>query len=1081
MATEMTTTTTVDSAVRGSLVWRCIGPHRGGRVVAVTGHAADPMTYWFGACAGGVWKTTDGGTNWENCSDGYLNVSAVGAIQVAPSDPNVLYIGTGETAVRGNVSHGDGVYKSTDGGASWRNVGLAETRHIGRIRIHPTDPNTVWVAALGHPFGPNEERGIYKTTDGGATWRKVLYRSADAGAIDLSIDPHNPRILYASLWEMRRNFWSLTSGGEGSGLFKSTDGGETWAEITRNPGLPTGIIGKIGVAVSPAQSGRVWALVESEDGAVFRSDDGGATWQRQSEQGPLRWRAWYYMHIFADPQNADTVYILNGGAFKSTDGGKNFVSFPTPHGDNHDLWIDPTNPKRMIEGNDGGATVTYNGGLSWSTLYNQPTAQFYHVITDKQTPYRLFGSQQDNTALSLPSFSPHGAITELEQWEPGGGESGYIAVHPKNPQVIFGGAIGSGFGNGRLIRYDHATGQKRNITVWPDVAGMGNGAKELKYRFQWTFPIMFSPHDTDALYVTSNVVHRSRDEGQSWEVVSPDLTRNDTTKMEPSGGPITRDNTGAEVYGTIFAFVESAHEAGVFWAGSDDGLIHLSRDGAKTWQNVTPEDLPEWTLVSMIEPSPHDAGTVYIAATRYKLDQYRPMLFKTNDYGQTWTIINSGLPADAITRVVREDPARRGLLYCGTETGVFVSFDDGGRWQPLAGNLPNVPVHDLLIEGSDLIAATHGRSFWILDDLSPVRELAAGIGDGTAAHLFTPRDTLRLKAYKGFGADPGPAMSYRMAGTLVITYRKHTAPDGTVTEQYINVGENPPDGVIVSYYLAEKPAKPVLLTFKDANGAVIRTFSSKAEKPTPTGDTAAATGGEGDEGQDVPENQGPFIPAAAGLNRFVWNLRYPDAIKVEGDSATSEALAGPLAVPGTYTATLTTGDTAQMATFAVLPDPRLAATQADLEAQRDFLLAIRDKLSETQTGILTLRTIRAQAAAWEKRLTDNGHSDLRDAAKSLREKAQGVEDMLIQAKADDPRQFPIALNAKLAFLASFVGQADGAPPQQTREVFADLDKRITAQLRLLDDITEADLPAFNRKVREADTPAITMDAVRPKA
>jgi len=1060
----------VDTALRAALEWRCIGPHRGGRCVAVAGDPHEQMTFYFGACAGGVWKTTDGGTYWENISDGFFKTAAVGAIAVAESDPNVLYVGTGETAIRGNVSHGDGVYKSTDAGKTWANIGLADTRHIAKIRVHPTNADVVYVAALGHAFGPNKERGVFRSKDGGATWQQVLFRDEETGAIDLAMDPHNPRVLYASFWNGRRDFWSLTSGGPTCGLWKSTDGGETWAEITRNPGLPKGTVGKIGVAVSPAQEGRVWAIVEAEDGAVFRSDDGGATWQRQSEQGELRWRAWYYSHIFAHPTQPNTVYVLNGAAWKSTDGGATFVKYPTPHGDNHDLWIDPTNPRRMIQGDDGGAYVTFNDMAAWSTIFNQPTAQFYHVITDNQVPYRIYGSQQDNTAMSLPSFSPVGAITQQEWYQPGGGESGYIAVDPRNPDVVYGGAIGSGAGNGRLTRHDRRTGQERNVTVWPDADGMGNGAKDLKYRFQWTFPLFFSPHDPDTLYATSNVVHRSTDEGQSWEVVSPDLTRNDATKHEPSGGPITKDNTGAEVYGTIFAFVESPHEQGVFWAGSDDGLVHISRDGGKTWENITPKDLPEWALISVIEPSPHDPATAYVAAMRYKLDDYAPYLFKTDDYGKSWKKITKGLGDTDFTRVVREDPARRGLLYAGTETGVFVSFDDGGQWHPAPGTLPVVPIHDLIVQGSDLIAATHGRSFWILDDVTPLRQYTNDLRDA-ATHLFTPREFVRLRSHKGYGSDPGPAMSYRMAGTTVVTFKQKKKPDGETEEVLVNAGENPPDGVIVRYFLKEKPTAPITLTFLDARGNEIRTITSKKEE--------ASKPAEGEKKKD--EEKGPFAPAEVGLNRFVWDTRYAEAKKVPGDTSTEEAVAGPVVVPGDYQVRLTVGDQTQTATFRVAKDPRVDVSQKDLEAQRDFLLQLRDKLTETHEAILMLRDLRAQAEGWEKRLTGKKEANsvlspqsavLVEAAKALQAKAKAIEAALIEEKADSPLQPPVRLNAKLATLAGFADSADVAPTRQAQEVYTSIAARVDRQLRQLDDLMEADLGAFNRQLREAGIAAI---------
>ncbi len=1064
---------TLDTALGASLEWRCIGPHRGGRCVAVAGDPHEQMTFYFGACAGGVWKTTDGGTYWENISDGFFKTAAVGAIAVAESDPNVLYVGTGETAIRGNVSHGDGVYKSTDAGKTWTNIGLADTRHIAKIRVHPTNADVVYVAALGHAFGPNTERGVYRSNDGGVTWQQVLFRDEDTGAIDLAMDPHNPRVLYASFWNGRRDFWSLTSGGPTCGLWKSTDGGDTWTEITRHPGLPKGTVGKIGVAVSPAQEGRAWAIVEAEDGAVFRSDDGGATWQRQSEQGELRWRAWYYSHIFAHPTQPNTVYVLNGAAWKSTDGGATFVKYPTPHGDNHDLWIDPKTPTRMIQGDDGGAYVTFNDMAAWSTIFNQPTAQFYHVITDNQVPYRIYGSQQDNTAMSLPSFSPVGAITQQEWYQPGGGESGYIAIAPKNPDIVYGGAIGSGAGNGRLTRHDRRTGQERNVTVWPDADGMGNGAKDLKYRFQWTFPLFFSPHDPGTLYATSNVVHRSTDEGQRWEVASPDLTRNDATKMEPSGGPITKDNTGAEVYGTIFAFVESPHERGVFWAGSDDGLVHISRDGCKTWEDVTPKDLPEWALISVIEPSPHDPATAYVAAMRYKLDDYAPYLFKTSDYGKSWKKIAKGLRDTDFTRVIREDPARRGLLYAGTETGVSVSFDDGGEWHPFPGTLPVVPIHDLIVQGSDLIAATHGRSFWILDDLTPLRQYTDELR-GATTHLFTPRDFVRLRANKGYGSDPGPAMSYRMAGTTVVTFKQKKKPNGETKEVLVNAGENPPDGVIVRYFLKEKPAAPITLTFLDSGGQEIRTITSKVEKPE--------TGSQKPE-EKKDEEKKPFVPAEAGLNRFVWDTRYAEATKVPGDTSTEEVVAGPVVVPGEYQVRLTVGDQTHTATFRVVKDPRVDVSQHDLEAQRDFLLQLRDKLTETHEAILMLRDLRTQAEGWEKRLTGKqavgsgqqpaGHAALIEAAKALQEKAKAIEAELIEEKADSPLQPPVRLNAKLATLAGFADGADVAPTRQAQEVYTSIAARIDRQLRQLDDLMEADLGAFNRQIREAGIAAIT--------
>ena len=621
----------VDPELLRTLEWRCIGPHRGGRVVAVAGHPSERMTFYFGACAGGVWKTDDGGTYWENVSDGWFNTAAVGAIAVSDADPNVIYVGTGESCIRGNVSHGDGVYKSTDGGKTWANIGLEDTRHIARVRVHPRDPEVVYVAALGHTFGPNRQRGVFRSRDGGKTWEHILFRSENAGAIDLSMDPNNPRILYAAIWEARRTPWSLTSGGPDSSIYKSTDGGDTWDELTNNPGMPEGLKGRIGLAVSPARPDRVWAIVEAEDGALLRSDDGGATWERVSEDRALMQRPFYYHHVFAHPQDPETVWVLNLKAWRSDDGGRSFTQVSTPHGDNHDVWIDPRDPERMIEGNDGGACVSFNGGASWSTIYNQPTSQFYHLATDTQSPYRVYATQQDNAAISVPSRSHKGAILWEDCYSVGSSESGHIAVRPDNPNIVYSGAIGSAPGGGGvLLRYDHSTGQARIITVWPEMYYGGWGAKDLKYRFQWTYPMVISPHDPNVLYAAGNRVFRSVDEGTSWQTISPDLTRNDASKLEPSGGPITKDVTGAEHYCTIFSFAESPHEPGVFWAGSDDGLIHISRDGGDSWEDVTPKDLPEWATVSMIEVSPHDRATAYVAATRYKLDSLVKSLFRSN-------------------------------------------------------------------------------------------------------------------------------------------------------------------------------------------------------------------------------------------------------------------------------------------------------------------------------------------------------------------------------------------------------------------------------------------------------------------
>ncbi|MGH2558138.1 MAG: WD40/YVTN/BNR-like repeat-containing protein, partial [Thermomicrobiales bacterium] len=808
----------------GLLRWRCIGPFRGGRVVAVCGSYHEPNTFYFGAVAGGVWKTTDAGMYWRPISDGFFTTSSVGALAVAPSDSNVIYAGTGETTIRIDVSHGDGVYKSTDAGRTWTNVGLKDTRHIGKIRVHPENPDIVWVAALGHAFGPNEERGVFKSEDGGTTWHNVLYVSDKAGAVDLTHDA-NPRILNASIWEASRSFWMLSSGGPESGIRRSTDGGETWEDISRNRGLPKGTLGKIGVAASPAKPGRVWAIVEhTKEGGLYRSDDYGDTWTRTCDNQNLVSRAWYYMHVTADPVDPDTVYVNNLDFWKSTDGGKTVEEICTPHGDNHDLWIDPKDNRRMIQGNDGGANVSLNSGLTFSSIYNQPTAQFYHLAVDTRDPYVVYGTQQDNSSIAVPSRVNHAAITWQDVFLAGTGESGYITVHPDDPNIVYVGAIGSSPGGGNCLqRYDHRTKQIRLITSWPE-GSRGYGAGELKQRFNWTYPIVISPHDPNTLYIGGDRVLRSTNEGQTWEPISPDLTKADPETLKPTGGPVNKDAIGAETYATVFAFAESPHEKGVLWAGSDDGLIHVSRDNGKNWQNVTPPDLPEWTQISAIELSPFDPATAYVAGTRYKLDDYHPYLYVSRDYGAHWSRIDNGIPAHDFTRVVRADPEHKGLLYAGTETGVYVSFDDGANWRPFQLNLPVTPIHDLLVTGSDLVAATHGRSFWVLDDLTPLRALAAGVPDGEP-YLFAPRDTVRvLPGIDWSGAVTGSA---NYIGGRGGAYLAETTPDGEVARTYLDAGQNPPAGAIVTYRLVAEPAEPILLTFKNAKGDELRSFTSR--------------------------------------------------------------------------------------------------------------------------------------------------------------------------------------------------------------------------------------------------------------
>ncbi|MDI3341790.1 MAG: glycosyl hydrolase [Sphaerobacter sp.] len=1034
----------------GSVQWRLAGPFRGGRVVAVAADPGDPLTFYFGACAGGVWKSQDGGATWRNISDGFFKTAAVGALAVAEADPNVIYAGMGEACIRGNVSHGDGVYKSTDGGKTWQHCGLAETRHIARVRVHPKDPDLVYVAAFGHAFGRNPERGVFRSRDGGKTWEQILYRDDKTGACDLSMDPRNPRVLYAAMWEAQRYPWKLVSGGEGSGIFKSTDGGDTWVELTNNPGLPTGLKGRIGVAVSPARPDRVWALIEAADGGLFRSDDGGATWKRLTDNPELRQRPWYYMHIFADPVNPETVYVLNLGFWKSTDGGNTFVGIPTPHGDHHDLWIDPRNPKRMIHGNDGGACVSFDGGVTWSSIYNQPTAQFYHVTTDTQFPYRIYGAQQDNTTLSIPSYSDRGAITADDTYPVGGGESGYIAVRPDDPNIVYAGSYAS-----RMTRYDHRSKQEIDITVWPNDP-IGYGAESMKYRIQWTFPIVLSPHDPNVLYVGANHVLRSTDGGQSFEEISPDLTRGEPETLKPSGGPITKDNVSTEYYGTIFAFAESPVQPGVLWAGSDDGLIHVSRDNGQTWQHVTPPDLPEWALISIIEPSPHDPATAYVAATRYKLDDFTPYLLKTNDYGQTWQLITNGIRENDFTRVIREDPVRRGLLYCGTETGVYVSFDDGAQWYPLTGNLPVVPIHDLVIHDTDLIVATHGRSFWVLDDLTPLRTWP-DVAPEAPATLFPVRPAYRLMPPRRWPS--AQTLGYKAyvttGGSQALGEIVSDGAGGTRVELR-TAGENPPVGVLVHYWIEAEAPQSVALSFYTADGQLIKRFASDDEQA-----------------------KGPKPKATRGFHRFVWDMRYPDGTDLEGVRLAAYwggGVIGPKAVPGTYEVRLEVdGQIVGSQRFEIRKDPRIPATQEDLQAQFDLLMAIQAKLSAVHEAVLHSKALREQIAAWQERLRAADQAALAEEAGKVAALLAEAENELVEWRhkgGADAFNYPPKVNSKLASLQGTVSYGDGRPPKQCYEVFDELSQWADAGMARLKAIIESEVGELNAKIAAAGVPPL---------
>jgi len=1010
----------VDSTLFHALRWRMIGPYRGGRVTAVAGHKDQPYTYYFGATGGGVWKTTDGGMTWLPTTDSTRMAGSIGAIAVAPSDPNVVYVGTGESPPRGNVSPGNGMYRSTDAGRTWAAAGLADAGQIAEIVVHPTNPDLAWAAVLGHIFGPSDQRGVFRTTDGGKTWQRVLFRDANTGAIDLEMDPSNPRVLYAALWQARRYPWTFESGGSGSGLFKTTDGGDTWIEITRNAGLPdSGVVGKAGLAVSPANPDRVWAIVEHEHGGVFRSDDAGKTWTRLNEDRRLRQRAWYYTYIHADPKDPETVYVLNTGFYKSVDGGRTYATIRVPHGDNHDLWIAPNDAQRMINSNDGGANVSYNGGVTWTAQDNQPTAQLYHASATNHFPYYVCSGQQDNSTICVPSRTSGGGIETSDYYVVGGCESGFVTPKPDEPDVSFAGCYG-----GQLDRHDRRTGAERSVAVWPDNP-MGWGAGDIRYRFQWTYPIVIPPLEPNGLLVSSQYVHRSTNEGQSWTTISPDLTRNDKTKLGPSGGPITKDNTSVEYYGTVFALAPSPRDTQVLWAGSDDGLVHVTRDGGATWTNVTPPDLPEWALISIIDASAHDAGTAYVAATRYKLDDFAPYLYKTTDYGRTWRKIVTGIPAGHFTRTIRQDPEQPSLLYAGGEYGLYVSFDDGARWQSLQLNLPIVPIHDLLVKEGDLVAATHGRSFWILDDVTPLRAIAAGAVRGDR-HLFPPRPTYRVGG-GGFGGDAA------------------------------GVGQNPPSGVVVHFFLEEKPADAKLEVL-EANGTVIRTFAAGASER---------------------ENR---LDVQAGMNRFVWNLRYPDASRFEGMIFWAGGTQGPRAAPGTYQVRLTVGDWSATVPAEVVKDPPSSATQADLDAQFRFLIRIRDRVTAANDAVTKIRAVKRDVEGALARLRAAGDAvpktaadSVRALSKALTDELTSVEEAIYQTKnrsSQDPLNYPIRLNNKIAALAGVVSQGDNRPTDQAQAVFDELSAELQTQLDRMDAALRERIPAFNAAVAALDLPAV---------
>ncbi|MBW1293989.1 VPS10 domain-containing protein [Aquimarina litoralis] len=988
-----------------ALEYRLVGPFRGGRSAAVTGVPGKPNLFYFGATGGGVWKTTDGGRTWENISDGFFGGS-VGSISVSKSDPNVIYVGGGEKTLRGNVSSGYGVWKSVDAGKTWTQSGLPKSRHIPRIAIHPTNPDIVYAGVLGNIYKPTQNRGVYKSTDGGKTWNKVLFANQDAGAVDLTLDPNNPRIIYASTWNARRTPYSLSSGGDGSALWKSTDSGKTWKEISKNKGFAKDTLGIIGVTVSPVNSERIWAIVENkEKGGVYRSEDGGETWNLLNSDRSLRQRAWYYTRIYADPKDKDVVYVVNVSYHKSKDGGKNFSSFRAPHGDHHDLWIAPENPKRMVIGDDGGAQITYDGGETWSTYHNQPTSQFYRVTTDNSFPYRIYAAQQDNSTIRINHRSTGWSISE-DDWEStAGGESAHIAVDPKNNDIVYGGSY-----DGFLTRVNHKTETVRSISVWPDNP-MGHGAEDMKYRFQWNFPIMFSKHNPNRLYTFSNQVHVTENEGQSWEVISPDLTRNDPSKLKSSGGPITQDNTSVEYYCTIFAAAESPLKEGLLWTGSDDGLVHVSKDGGKNWSNVTPKGMPEWMMINSIEPSPFNEGTCYIAGTRYKSGDFAPYLYKTTNYGQSWTKITTGIPSEHFTRVLRADPKRKGLLYAGTETGMYISFDDGSNWKPFQLNLPIVPITDLALKDNNLVVATQGRSLWIIDDLTVLHQLNNTIATQNYT-LFKPKDTYRMRG--------GSFKDSKTAGT------------------------NHPSGVITYFNLKkfDKKKDTVALTYFNTKGDTIASFSTSAK-----------------------EKKHQLKDLEEGANQFNWNMRGEGAEKLKGMILWWASLDGPKAVPGTYKVSLNVNGKEVSQPFTILADPRAEATPQQMQQQFDFITDVNKTVDKAHQSIKKIRKINTQLKSFSKQYKDDEKTkDLVTKAKDLQKQFGEIEKALYQTKnrsGQDPLNFPIKLTNKLGHLNSLVGMGDFGPTAQDIAVKNELTKQIETQLNLFDKLISEEIKSFN--------------------
>jgi photosystem II stability/assembly factor-like uncharacterized protein len=1017
-------TSTFDATKFEALKFRNIGPFRGGRSVAVTGVRNQPMTYYFGSTGGGIWKTEDAGMNWKNISDGFLKTGSVGAIAVAPNDSNVLYVGMGEHPVRGVMtSAGDGMYRSTDGGQTWQHIGLKNSEHIAAIRIHPTDSETVWVAVQGALWKTSTEKGIYKTTDGGKNWRKVLFVDAHTGAADLSLDATNPRILYAGMWDHQRYPWKVRSGGKGSGIWKSVDSGETWTKLTE--GLPD-MMGKIAVDVSPVNPNRIFANIEAEKGGVFRSDDGGKKWKQVNSSRVTVARAWYYIEIFADPQNENGVYVLNAPVLKSLDGGKSFQNVKVAHTDQHDLWINPDNPKNMILGNDGGACITFNGGQSWSTQDNQSTAQFYRVIADEQFPYRIYGGQQDNSAISIASRTQGQGIAIRDWHSVAGGESAFLAFDPKNPQKIYGTSI-----TGFIDVYDSKTGMIKDIMAYPSV-NLGRLPKDMKYRFNWNNPIVAQPQNPNILYYGAQKVLRSDNGGLKWIEISPDLTRNDTTKHGAGGEPFTNEAAGGEIYNTISYIQCSPTQAGVIWVGTDDGRVHLTLDEGKDWQDITPKNLPE-SLINTIEVSPHDPATAYLAVTRYKFGDTSPMIYMTNDYGGSWRKAIDGLPKNNFVRVVREDKKRKGLLYAGTERGLYLSFDNGKYWTAFQANLPVTPITDLTIADNDLVVATAGRAFWILDDLSALQQ-SNGAPNGKKLKLFSPKSTVKFNT----STPPKPP---------------------------VHQGANVANGVVFDYYLPHNWAdsSELILEIKDVFQNTIRTYSNKKSKKQ-----KSWIGGP-------PPAQ--ILPAKAGLNRFNWDLRRETLPAVEGIFVMGD-YRGHLVNPGDYLFKMMSEKDTSVAMIKVLADPRLTTNLQEHGNQQIILMQIETAVKDMHQSVNQLRSIKKQLSG---RLELLREMEERQELVKLGEKALTAitkwEEKLIQPKQktfQDVINFPNQLNAELLGLKGQIDQLDPQPTYGAKLRVKELTAEWATYKKDIELILQREVALFNRMYAEAKLPVLIL-------